>query len=92
MMTEPLCRSSDLIALQPQIGFGMLNDHELRQLLSKWTADSDGFRAEAKRLEHSDLSRHTISVAMLEARAQALDRCILEVQAVGDNFLKPYLP
>jgi hypothetical protein len=61
----------------------MFNEGALHQLISKWTADSDGFRAEAKRLEHSDLSRHAISVAMLEARAQALDRCIIELQALG---------
>jgi hypothetical protein len=60
----------------------MFNEEALHQLISKWTADSDGFRAEARRLERSDLSRHAVSVAMLEARAQALERCILEVQAV----------
>jgi hypothetical protein len=64
------------------IGFSIFNEAKLHQLISKWTAESDGLRAEARRLERSDLSRHATSVAMLEARAQALDRCILEVQTL----------
>lgn len=62
----------------------MAKQEELRQLISKWTADSDGFKAEARRLERSDLSRHATSVGMLDAHAQAIDRCILEVQILGE--------
>ncbi|MBB5061494.1 hypothetical protein HDF16_006230 [Granulicella aggregans] len=58
----------------------MATEEQLRKLISKWTGDSDGFRAEARRLELSDLSRHATSVAMLEARTQAIDRCIVDVQ------------
>ena len=60
----------------------MANDEQLRKLIAKWTADSDGFRAEARRLELSDLSRHATSIAMLEARAQAIDRCMVEVETL----------
>jgi hypothetical protein len=62
----------------------MVKHEELRKLISKWTADSDGFKAEARRLERSDLSRHATSVAMLEAHAHAIERCILEVQILGE--------
>jgi hypothetical protein len=62
----------------------MAKQEELRRLIAKWTAESDGFKAEARRLERSDLSRHATSVAMLEAHAQAIERCTLEVQALGD--------
>ena len=57
---------------------------ELRQLISKWTADREGSKAEARRLERSNLSRHASSVAMLEAHAHAIGRCILEVQILGE--------
>jgi hypothetical protein len=57
---------------------------ELLQLISKSTADSDGFKAEARRLKRSDLNRHATSIAMLEAHAQAIERCILEVQILGE--------
>ena len=62
----------------------MAKREELRQLMSKWAADSEGFKAEARRLERSDLSRHATSVAMLEAHAHAIERCILEVQILGE--------
>ena len=61
----------------------MAYQEELQQLISKWTAQSNDFRAEARRLERSDLSRHATSVAMLEARAQTIDRCIVELQTLG---------
>jgi hypothetical protein len=63
----------------------MVKQDELRQLISKWTADSEGFKAEVRRLERSDLSRHATSIAMLEAHAQAIERCILEVQVLGKS-------
>ena len=63
----------------------MANEEQLRNLISKWTADSDGFRAEARRLELADFSRHATSVAMLEARAQAIDRCIVDVQRLHET-------
>ncbi|RXH54032.1 hypothetical protein GRAN_5001 [Granulicella sibirica] len=47
----------------------------------KWTNDSEGYRSEARRLELSDRSRHATSITMLEASAQAIDRCILEIKA-----------
>lgn len=62
----------------------MTKQEDLRKLISKWTADSEGYKAEARRLERSDLSRHATSVAMLEAHSQAIDHCILEVRIVGD--------
>ena len=57
---------------------------DLHTLISKWTADCDGFKAEARRLERSDLSRHATSIAMLDAHAQAIERCILEMQILGE--------
>ena len=62
----------------------MAKQADLHILISKWTADSDGFKAEARRFERSDLSRHATSVAMLEAHAHAIERCILEVQILGE--------
>jgi len=63
----------------------MATREQLRNLTLKWTTESDGFRAEARRLELSDLSRHATSTAMLEARAQAIDRCILQIDTL-DRF------
>ena len=57
----------------------------LQQLIKKWTVETDGLRAEARRLERSDLSRHATSVAMLEVRAQTIDRCIVELQTLGET-------
>jgi hypothetical protein len=54
----------------------------LRTLITKWTADSEGYKAEAVRLTSVDLSRHATSIAMLEARAVALDKCILDVETL----------
>ncbi len=62
----------------------MAKQEELHTPISKWTADSDGFKAEARRLGRSDLSRHATSIAMLEAHAQAIERCILEVRILGE--------
>jgi len=84
MTTEPLCRSSDALALLQQLSLVMAKQEDRRKLISKWTADSEGYKAEARRLERSDISRHATSVAMLEASAQAIDRCILEVQILGE--------
>ena len=50
----------------------MASQEQLRTITLKWTADGDDLRAEARRLELSDLSRHATSIAMLEARAQAI--------------------
>ena len=63
----------------------MANEEQLRNLISKWTADSDGFREEERHLELSDFSRHGTSVAMLEAHAQAIDRCIVAVQRLQES-------
>lgn len=60
----------------------MAAEEQLRRLINKWTADSDGSRAEARRLELSDHSRHATSISMLEARAQALDRCVSELETL----------
>ena len=60
----------------------MAKQEELVRVISKWTSDSDGFKAEARRLERSDLSRHATSFAMLDAHAQAIERCILELQVL----------
>jgi hypothetical protein len=62
----------------------MVKHEELRQLISKWTADSEGSKAEARRLERSDISRHATFVAMLEADAHTIERCIREVQILGE--------
>lgn len=62
----------------------MAEQADLHTLISKWTTDSEGFKAEARRLERSDLSRHATSIAMLDAHAQAIDRCILEVRILGE--------
>ena len=61
----------------------MATEEQLLKLISKWNTYSDGFRAEARRLELSDLSRHATSIAILEAHAQAIDRCISEVKNLG---------
>jgi hypothetical protein len=55
----------------------------LRTLITKWMADSEGYKAEAERLGSVDLSRHSTSIAMLEARALALDKCILDAETLA---------
>ena len=60
----------------------MFDQQQLQRIDIKWTADSEGYRAEAQRLELSDRSRHATSIATLEASAQAIDRCILEIGTV----------
>jgi hypothetical protein len=62
---------------------GMMTDEALRKLILKWTAESEAYRAEAQRLERSDQSRHATSITMLEARSQALEHCILDVETLG---------
>jgi hypothetical protein len=57
----------------------------LRTLITKWTADSEGYKAEAERLRSVDLSRHSTSIAMLEARALALDKCILDAETLAKH-------
>jgi len=61
----------------------MATEEQLNHLIMKWTAESDSVRAEARRLELSDLSRHATSIAMLEARAQAIERCIIQVRTLN---------
>jgi hypothetical protein len=58
----------------------MIDRDQLQTLMLKWTNDSEEYRSEARRLERNDRSRHATSIAMLEARAQAIDRCVLEVR------------
>ena len=60
----------------------MATHEQLLKLLSKWTAGSDGFRSEARRLEMSNLNRQATSIAVFEIHAQAIDRCISEVDAL----------
>jgi hypothetical protein len=55
----------------------------LKTLITKWTADSEGYKAEAERLGSAYLSRHATSIAMLEARALALDKCILDAETLA---------
>ncbi len=61
----------------------MIAQDQLQRLVLKWTADSEGYRSEASRLELNDRSRHATSIAMLEASAEAIDRCILEIMTAG---------
>jgi hypothetical protein len=61
----------------------MVNEEQLRVLMSIWKTESDGFEAEARRLESSDQSRHATSTEMLETRTQAIDRCILELETLN---------
>lgn len=60
--------------------FGMTNDPILCKLITKWTADSEAYRAEAQRLESSDRSRHATSIAMLEASALTIEKCIRDAE------------
>lgn len=60
----------------------MIDRNQLQALMLKWTNDSEEYRSEARRLERNDRSRHATSIAMLEARAQAIDRCVLEVRTL----------
>jgi hypothetical protein len=61
----------------------MVTQEQLHHLMIKWTVESDSVREEARRLEVSDLSRHATSIAMLEARAQAIERCNLQVRILN---------
>jgi hypothetical protein len=58
----------------------MANEQNLLKLIEKWVTDSDSLQSEARRLEQSDLSRHATAIAVLEASAHAIDRCILELE------------
>jgi hypothetical protein len=55
---------------------------QIHKLINKWLTDSDGSRSEARRLEQSDHIRYATSIAALEARSQAIDRCIADVESV----------
>ena len=58
----------------------MVLSERLSRLAAKWTAESAEYRLEAGRLESADRTRHAISIAILEARALTLDKCILELE------------
>ena len=60
----------------------MTTDPILRKLITKWTADSDSYRAEAQRLGSSDASRHATAISMLEAGAQAIEKCIRDAETM----------
>jgi hypothetical protein len=66
----------------------MITEKQLSTLLKKWSEDSDGYRAEAQRLERIDRNRHGTSVAMLEASAQAIEKCVMDIQGLL-NFQTP---
>lgn len=59
----------------------MSNQINLQSLIAKWTSDAEGYRSEAQRFGANDRSLHETSVAMLKARAQAIERCILELRS-----------
>jgi len=63
----------------------MIDREQLQALLLKWTRDSEEYRSEAHRMERNDRSRHATSIAMLEARAHAMDRCVLEIRALSNS-------
>jgi hypothetical protein len=68
----------------------MAEQADLHTLISKWTTDSEGFQADARRLERSDLSRHATSVAMLEAHHRARDRSQYgSLSAINTVHLEP---
>jgi hypothetical protein len=58
----------------------MTSNDEIRELVDKWTLVSKGYRVEMQRLESADRSRHATSIAMLDASAQAIDRCAFELE------------
>jgi hypothetical protein len=58
----------------------MLHEEQLRKLATQWLSDSARHRKEATRLERSDSSRHSTSIAMLEAEANTLERCARQVE------------
>ena len=60
----------------------MANVPTLGELITKWTADTEAYRAEAQRLESSDRSRHATSISMLEASAQAIEKCIRDAETM----------
>jgi hypothetical protein len=61
----------------------MIDQEQLQILVTKWTTDNGEYRAEAHRLELNDRDRHATSIATLEARAEAIDRCIIELRRVS---------
>jgi hypothetical protein len=63
----------------------MIDRDQLQSLMLKWTNDSEEYQSEARRLERNDRSRHATSIAMLEARAHAIDRCVLELRALSNS-------
>ena len=60
----------------------MANDDVVSKLITKWTADTEAYRAEAQRLESSDRSRHATSISMLEASALAIEKCIRDAETM----------
>jgi regulator of sigma D len=54
----------------------------MRKLIDKWKSERDDCIVEAKRLESSDPTRHATSISMLEAKAQTLERCTVELETV----------
>ncbi len=64
----------------------MINVQQVERLLSKWADHASGYRDEARRLETVDRHRHASSIATLEASAMAIDKCILEVLALTQNW------
>lgn len=62
----------------------MVNEERLRLLGAQWAEEADQARKEADRLERVDRSRHSVSISMLEAQAQALDKCAFQIdEALG---------
>jgi hypothetical protein len=60
----------------------MLNEEQLRRLTTQWLSDATQRRNESMRLERSDGSRHATSISMLEAEANALERCAHQVEEI----------
>jgi hypothetical protein len=55
-----------------------------RKLITKWANDSEEYKAEARRLEAVDRTRHAASIPTLEARALSIDRCILDTEMLTE--------
>ena len=60
----------------------MISDAAVQKLLANWAAQVEGYTAEIRRLERLDSSRHAISISMLSASAQALERCQRDLQVL----------
>ena len=75
--------TSDNDVYVQSIQLAMADSDVLRKLIAKWTADSDDYRAEAFRLEAADRNRHATSIVMLEARASALDKCVVDAETLA---------